>query len=329
MEKVLFVDDEPNILSSYRREFRDKFHMETAESGREALEVINGKGPFAVVVSDLKMPEMDGIRFLSKVRETYPDTVRMILTGYADLQNTMDSVNEGYVFRLLTKPCPAKTLEKAIDAGMKQHRLILAGRELHALKNLKQALEGMVLGFSTLVEIRDPYTAGHQRRVTTLAVAIAEAMGLDENRITGLRMAAMIHDIGKIYVPAEFLNKPGKLSEAEFMIIKMHPQVGYDILKSVDFAWPVSEMVYQHHEKINGSGYPRGLLDKEILPEAKIIAVADVVEAMAAHRPYRPALGIEKALKEIEDNRGTLFDPKAVDVCVGLFRDKKFEFNDP
>lgn len=327
MEKVLFVDDDSNILASYRRKFRNKFNMESAESGPEALGLISGKGPFAVVVSDLKMPEMDGIRFLSHVKETHPDTVRMILTGYADLQNAIDSVNEGYVFRLLTKPCSVEKLEKAVDDGIEQYRLILAGRELHALKKFKQALEGTVLGFSSLVEARDPYTAGHQRRVTNLAVAIAETMGLDENRTNGLRVAAMVHDIGKIYVPAEFLNKPGKLSEAEFMIVKMHSQIGRDVLKSVDFEWPISQIVHQHHERIDGSGYPAGICGEEILLEAKIIAVADVVDAMATHRPYRPSLGIEKALGEIKGNRGTRFDPEAVDVCVNLFRDKTFELN--
>jgi len=327
MKKVLFVDDDSDILASYRRNFRNKFSMETAESGPEALDFIAGKGPFAVVVSDLKMPGMDGIQLLSRVRETHPDTVRMILTGYADLQNAIDSVNEGRVSRLLTKPCPTETLERAVDDGVEQHRLILAERELHALRRFKRALEGTVLGFSNLVEVRDLYTAGHQRRVTRLAVDIAGVMGLAEDRINGLRMAAMIHDIGKIYVPSEFLNKPGKLNEAEFMVVKMHPQIGYDALKSVDFAWPVGLMVYQHHERINGSGYPNGLRGEEILLEAKIIAVADVVDAMATHRPYRPSLGIEKALEEIKGGRGTLFDPGTVDVCVNLFRDKKFEFN--
>ncbi len=175
-----------------------------------------------------------------------------------------------------------------------------------------------------VVESRDPYTAGHQRRVADLARSIASEMGLSKDRIEGIRTASSIHDIGKISVPAEILSKPIKLSDAEFSLIKIHSQAGYDILKDIDFPWPVARMILEHHERINGSGYPWGLKGKDLLIESKIIAVADVVEAIASHRPYRPSLGLETALEEISVNRGVLFDNNVVDACIRLFRENGY-----
>jgi len=196
-----------------------------------------------------------------------------------------------------------------------------------SLDMLKTALHGTVDALSSASETRDPYTAGHQRRVAQLACAIAEDMQLDPKVIDGIRVAALLHDIGKIYVPAEFLSKPGKLSEIERDLLKTHPQVGYDILKNIDFPEPVAEIVLQHHEKIDGSGYPRGLAGKDILVEARILAVADIIEAMASHRPYRPSLGIKAALREIMAKKSTLYDPKVVEACMKLFSEGKFQFD--
>ncbi len=192
------------------------------------------------------------------------------------------------------------------------------------LEKLRKALGGTIQALALTVETRDPYTAGHQRRATNLARAIATEMGLSEEQIDGIRMAGAIHDLGKISVPAGILNKPGRLNENEFGIIQAHPQVGYDILKTIEFPWPVAQIVFQHHERMDGSGYPRGLVGEEILLEARILAVADVVEAMSSHRPYRPALGIDKALEEISQNRGVLYDPEVVDACLRLFAEKGF-----
>jgi putative nucleotidyltransferase with HDIG domain len=189
---------------------------------------------------------------------------------------------------------------------------------------LRRALEGMVEAMSVTIEMRDPYTAGHQRRVSRLSVAIAREMGTPEAQIEGIRMAGDIHDIGKIYVPAEILSKPGKLTEIEFTIIKTHPQVGYDILKNVEFPWPIADIVAQHHERLDGRGYPAGLKGDAILLEARIIIVADVVEAMSSHRPYRPAHGIDRALAEITLNKGVLYDTAVVEACLRLFKEKNF-----
>jgi len=323
-DKVLFVDDEPNVLSSYKRQLGNKCNLETALGGDQALKLINESGPFAVIISDQKMPEMDGVKLLTRVREIAPDTVRIMLTGHADLETAIDVVNSGYIFRFLTKPCPKEMLAQTVEAGIEQHKLILAERELHSLMKIKKAMEGIIRGFSAIVETRDPYTAGHQERVTRLSVAIAKAMELDEDRIAALRLAAMVHDIGKIYVPADFLNKPGKLSEVEYSILWTHPTIGRDILKSVDFVWPISEIVMQHHERLDGSGYPKGLRGDDIMLEARIISVADVIDAMGSHRPYRPSLGMDKALEEIESKQGSHFDKDVVDASLRLIREDGF-----
>jgi PAS domain S-box-containing protein len=195
------------------------------------------------------------------------------------------------------------------------------------LDKLHQALQGTVVALANTVEIKDPYTAGHQQRVAQLSCAMARELGWSPDQVEGMRVLCFLHDMGKIAVPAEILNKPGKISLTEFSLIKVHPQVGYDILKDIAFPWPVAQGVLQHHERLDGSGYPSGLTDGEITPEAKILAVADVVEAMASHRPYRPALGIDQALKEITDNKGKLYDPQAVEVCVRLFTEQDFRFD--
>jgi len=187
-------------------------------------------------------------------------------------------------------------------------------------------MEETVQAMALTVETRDPYTAGHQQRVADLACAISREVGLSEERTNGIRLAGVIHDIGKLYVPSEFLSKPTQLSVLEFAIIKQHAQIGHDILKGIDFPWPVSEVVLQHHERNDGSGYPQGLFGKDILQEAKILAVADVVEAMSSHRPYHPALGLEAALEEIGQHRDTRYDPEAVDACSRLIEDGAFRF---
>jgi len=175
------------------------------------------------------------------------------------------------------------------------------------------------------VETRDPYTAGHQRRVAELAGAIAREMKLTGDQASGVCMASIIHDLGKISVPAEILSMPRKLTDIEFNLVKNHARSGFEILKDIDFPWPIAEIILQHHERMDGSGYPRGLKGDELLIEAKILTVADVVESMISYRPYRPALAIEEGLAEIEKNRGSLYDPQVVDACLRLFREKNFK----
>ncbi len=205
----------------------------------------------------------------------------------------------------------------------------IAEQHQHHEEILRRSLEESIQAIAATVEMRDPYTAGHQQRVAQLSVAIARELGLAEERIHGLHLAAGIHDLGKIHIPSELLSKPGKLSTIEFELIKVHPQVGYDIIKDVQFPWPIADMILQHHERLDGSGYPNGLRSEQLLTESKILAVADVVEAMASYRPYRPGLGIGAALAEIGKHRGVLFDEAAVDACIRLFREQRFSFDEP
>ena len=244
-----------------------------------------------------------------------------VLTIYAGEPNAFDTAEVALL----------EELAEDISFGIASLRLrgerdhAVAERQ-HALENMSNVLEDTVQAIAATLEMRDPYTAGHQRRVADLAAAIGKEMGLPPERIFVLHLAGAVHDIGKISIPAEILSKPGRLSDIEYSLIKQHPQAGYDILKGVDFPWPLAKFVLQHHERLDGSGYPVGLAGEEILQEARIIAVADVVEAMSSHRPYRAGLGLEKALAEIEGGRGILYDSAIVDATQRLFHEQNYQF---
>jgi putative nucleotidyltransferase with HDIG domain len=190
-------------------------------------------------------------------------------------------------------------------------------------------MESTIEAITTTIETRDPYTTGHQMRVTDLACAMAKIMEVPPTQIEGIRVAGLLHDIGKIAIPTEILSKPGKLNEVEYEMIKTHAKVGYNILKKIEFPWPVARTVLQHHERWNGSGYPHGIRSEDILLEARILAVADVMEAMSSHRPYRPSIGADKALDEISQNRGILYDPAVADACITAFTQAGFRFTSP
>ena len=222
------------------------------------------------------------------------------------------------------------------DADGKPTGFLTVGRDIterkraeeerkQSFERMRKALGATVQAICMTVEMKDPYTSGHQRRVSDLARSIATEMGLSADRRDFIRTASSIHDIGKIAIPSEILSKPTKLTDLEFNLIKTHSQSGYDIMKDIEFPWPVADVVLQHHERMDGSGYPRNLKGDDILMEARIMAVADVVEAMASHRPYRPSKGIEAALEEIEKNKGILYDTIVTDACLRLFREKSYQ----
>ena len=361
-DKIVFVDDKSSILDYLELLFMDEpYEILNFNSPLTALKSLKKTGA-SVVVSDQCMPEMEGTLFLQKVKEMMPDTIRIIMTGYVDTELAIAAINQGNVFHFISKPIDVNELKLTIKNAIEHYKLVEENKRLveitkkqndelrslnevlekkveertkklkenenkltNTLGKLRKTLGATIHAMELTVETRDPYTAGHQRRVADLARAIASEMHLSINQIDGIRMAGVIHDLGKICEPAEILNKPGRLTEVEFSLIKTHPKVGYDILKQIDFSRPVALIVLQHHERINGSGYPQGISGNDILLEARIMAVADVVEAMASHRPYRAALGIDKALEEIEMNRGILYDPKAVDACLRLFNKKGYQ----
>ena len=236
------------------------------------------------------------------------DRTVAVLNVYSYLENAFDDVEIGLVSEF------AGNIGLAVEA-------IRLSRETTSLHS---ALEDAAFGAVRAIA----YTSGHQENVAAISVAIARKLGWPPGRIDGLRLGATIHDIGKIYIPSEILNRPGRLTDSEFGMVKSHPQVGYEILENTEFPWPIKEMVVQHHERIDGTGYPNGLKGDEIIEEAKIIAVADVVDAITSHRPYRPGLGIDVALAEIERGRGTAYDPAVADTCLRMIRDEGFLWGD-
>ncbi|MFZ2163808.1 MAG: HD domain-containing phosphohydrolase [Sideroxyarcus sp.] len=234
------------------------------------------------------------------------------LVIFDDKKNVFDA-DEVKVLEEMSGDLAFGILTLRVKAAHREH-------EQRLQKNMLQTVEAI----AGIVEMRDPYTSGHQARVAEVAKEIARQMGLPEEQVQAIHLAGLVHDLGKISIPAEILSKPSKLTEVEYRLIQMHPQAGYDILKGVDFSWPIAEMVLQHHERMDGSGYPQGLRGEEILQGARILIVADVVEAMSSHRPYRPGLGIDAALKEITRGSGMHYDPQVVDACVALFQERGY-----
>jgi putative nucleotidyltransferase with HDIG domain len=320
---ILIVDDDDNIRSILIEYLETNGLLcKEASSAFEALEIISQEN-IDLIVSDIRMGGQDGVELMQEVRKDDPHIPFIMMTGYAPAYSYEDIINAG-ASDFLGKPFSMGEL-KAKIFRIRREKNILEQLQ-HTLTMVKKLFANTVETLASTLEKIDPYTAGHQQRVSHLACAIAREMGFAREKIEALRLAASVHDIGKISVPTEILVKPGKMSEVEMGLIRVHSQNGYDILKSVEFPWPIAEMVLQHHERLNGSGYPQGLCGQEILLEARIIGVADVVEAMSAHRPYRPALELSAALAEIEQNRDILYDAMVVDSCIKLFREKGFEF---
>ena len=354
--RVLVADDDASsryllesILSSAG------YEVSSAPDGVAALEAARRQPP-DLLITDILMPNMDGYALCREWRAD-PDLTDIPLVYYT--ANYTEPDDERFAVslgadRFLLKPMDPDALLKEIDtllelneSGRLTHRLPNGDDETEVLKeynarlvskleqqltelqtaneSLTTLVDGTIQAIAKLVEARDPYTSGHQERVADLGAMIATEMGFDEDFQRGIRMAGLLHDIGKIYVPAEILTKPRRLTEVEFNIVKLHPEVAYDVLSPIEFPWPIADYVYQHHERMDGSGYPLGLSGDDILMGGRILAVADVVEAMSSHRPYKAAIGIEPALDEIEANVGVLYDKDAAQACLRLFRVRSYE----
>jgi putative two-component system response regulator len=341
MQKILIVDDEEPIRKLLVRYLGPKnYDCVLAADAVEARSRFE-EADFDVILSDINMPGESGLDLLRDLRGRDTDLAAVMVTG-ADEPSIAKAAFEIGAYDYIVKPLEQNRVlisvtnalhRRELEAVSRTYRNMLEGMVAERTENLQntlgklqRTLDGVIHAMALTIEKRDPYTAGHQERVAHLACAMARTMDLAGEQVKGLDMAAHIHDIGKIRVPSEILSKPGQLSDIEFALIKTHPRVGYEILRPIEFPWPVAEMVYQHHEKTDGSGYPRGLSGKEILLEAQIIAVADVVEAMAFHRPYRPALGIEKALNEIVRGKGRIFESEAVKACLSVFKGNGYRF---
>lgn len=336
MPDILIVDDEEPIRRLLGRMLsRGGYRHMEAENTQAARHLLR-RNEFDLILCDVMMPGENGIDFIRDVTSDHRHTAVVMLTAVDDpkvAEAAMDIGAYGYMIK------PFRTNEvliqirnclrrRELEIQHENNRMELEKKVAERTASLQKAMEATVQAMALAVETRDPYTAGHQQRVTDLACRIAQELGISEFEIEGIRMAGRIHDLGKISTPAEILNKPGKLTETEFTLIKNHPSVGYEILKGIEFPWPVADIILQHHERMDGSGYPHGLSGEAIMPQARILSVADVVEAIASHRPYRPALGVERALAEISAARGRLYDPAAVDACLTLFNIKNYKLID-
>jgi response regulator RpfG family c-di-GMP phosphodiesterase len=324
---ILVVDDDEAVRGMLKSGLQlSGYHCLAAGTPGEALKILQAY-PVDVVVTDIKMPEMSGLE-LARIVKTEHEADVIVMTGYVGDFNYEDIVEQG-ASDFIQKPLRlaefiARLKRVLSERNFTQERLkALADLKLN-LDKFQRAMEGFVQAISVAVEMRDPYTAGHQQRVAELACTVAQAMGLSPDDVYGLRMASVIHDLGKITVPAGILAKPGRLSDLEYELIKNHVRAGYDILKQIEFPWPLADIILQHHERLNGGGYPQGLKASDILPQARILAVADVFETIASHRPYRPSLGLQCALDELQNNSGVLYDPAVVSTLIRLVGEKRF-----
>jgi putative two-component system response regulator len=353
---ILIADDDPAANHLLRTIFTSAgYRVSSVEDGIEALDAARAEPP-DVMITDILMPGMDGYKLCREWRAD-PDLQRIPFVVYT--ANYADPDDEAFALSLgadlfLRKPiepdeilaeigsllarhssgelAPRSPVIRDENRVLKEYNARLVNKleqqliELHEANDLLiEMLGGTVRAIAKITEARDPYTSGHQERVAAIATAIAARLGYDHQFCEGIRIAALMHDIGKIYVPAEILARPSRLTEAELSIVRLHPQVAYEVLTGILFPWPVADYVVQHHERLDGSGYPAGLSGDEILPGARILAVADVVEAMASHRPYKTAAGIVVALHEIDSNAGNLYDPDVATACLALFNEDGFQ----
>ena len=341
--RVLLVDDEQSILNCMRIFLvTEGYEVDTASNAEQAKAFLD-KEAYDVVVTDIMMPGVSGVEVLRMVLSVAPDVPVLLMTGDPSVQTAVDALRAGasdYLLKPITRSDILGTVRNAANLkAMRDQNRMLEQQNRSYRENLEQmvrdrtaaldrTVKSVIQAMSKLVEIRDPYTAGHERNVADLSCAIARKMGLGDSFVQTVYYAGLVHDLGKISVPAEILSYPGKLNEAAMAVIRMHPETAHEILKQVDFPWPLAEVVVQHHERCDGSGYPHGLVRSGMRLESCILAVADVVESMSSHRPYRAGLGIEVALDEVEANSGRLYDAEVVRACVALFREDGYQIGD-
>lgn len=340
---VLVVDDDPFIVEMIKVFLTSKGYLcHKAYTVIDALNIVKEQH-IDVALVDVFLGDESGVDLVRKLSESSLRIPCIVITGIEDEKIARLALDAG-AYGYLTKPFSMLELLVNIEGVLRRRRLedfrnryrdelenTVRERTRHleiALDAQDKIIKGVVQSISEVVEVRDPYTAGHQYRTASLASAISQMLGLSKEKTEIIFLSALLHDIGKIAVPSEILTKPGRLDSVEFELVKRHPVVGYRILKNIPFPFPIHDIVIQHHERLNGSGYPKGLKGDEILVESKIIAVADVVEAMMSHRPYRPALGLEATLEEISRGKGKLFDPDVVTCCVELFHSHGFMFKE-
>jgi len=323
--KILIIEDDEAHSELIARSFenhQNTFNLMFKTNLKESRQYLEENQP-QIVLCDWMLPDGKGLDIFPQDPTQIPFPI-VVMTSYGSEELAVETIKAGAFDYIVKSADTLANMAFFVLRVLREWNHIAARKE--AEKRLQNVLWQTVESLALMVEKRDPYTSGHQRKVSELSTAIARKMNLSEETVQGIRIAGILHDIGKLMVPLEYLNKPGKLDPLEFSIIKTHPQHAYDMLKTIDFPFPIDQVVLQHHEKYDGSGYPQGLRGDEILLEARIITVADVVEAISSHRPYRPALGIRAALEEISTYSGSSYDPNVVKACLELFQTGEFHF---
>ncbi len=314
-DTIVIVDDEPTILDGIRRCMDDSYQLYTALNAADGLVVVNEQKDIALVISDYRMPGMNGLEFLAKVKQLEPSAVRMMITGFGDLELAKEAVNRCHVFKLITKPCPIGELIKAINEAVLEH---------HRLKNNTIFDSSGNSSISSLLAVLaecDNITEGHSERIIEFCYLIGQKVGLSGQQMIDLEQLAQLHDIGKIGIPDHILFKEGMLTEDEWAIMRKHSKIGYRIALSNPELYNVANMILKHHERWDGSGYPLGLKGEQIPIEVRILAVADAFDVMTNDRPYKKAVSIGEAQKMLRAKAGTQFDPQLVRILLEVLND--------
>jgi len=332
---VLIVDDSPTNLDVLVHTLERDYRLGIAKSGQKALNYVRREMPDLILL-DIMMPEMNGFEVCERLKAepAFQKIPVIFITALDDIERKTRGFEIGAV-DYITKPFIAEEVRARVRTHLalksSQEKLvaqnaILSETVAQRTAELQEMLQAAISVITLMAEIRDPYTAGHQQRVAALSIAIAKRMALPPDTVRAIELAGILHDIGKIRIPIAVINRPGDLLETEKELLKVHPKIGYDLLKTIPFPLPVADIVFQHHERMDGSGYPQGLKGDAIMLEARILAVADVTEAQSSFRPYRPALGLDAALAEIAAHSGKLYDAQVVTVCNTVFQKDGFSF---
>lgn len=330
--EILLVEDNPDDAELVKHELEKAgivFSSRRVDTKEAFIKEIRDFAP-DIILSDYSLPQFDGMSVIKLTKEIAPSIPVIMVTGPTNEEIAVECIKEGaedYILKDRLARLGSAVVGILKKKELEKEKIQAEVSLMQSFKRLQETIESIIVLIGKISEMRDPYTAGHQQRVAQLSYAIAQEMGLSEEQKKGIYMAAMVHDIGKIRVPLEILVNPNGLTEYEFNIIKSHPKNGYEILQPIKFPYPIAQIIFQHHERMDGSGYPQGLSGKSILLESRILGVADTVEAMSIHRPYRPALGIEKAIEEISNKNGILYDPDVVTACLKVLK-KGFHFSE-
>lgn len=314
---ILAIDDENDNLSLLNRTLKNTYNIITASSGEEAIEILNEKGEeISLIISDQKMPTMEGTEFFKKIAGNHPDIIKILLTGHSNVDILVDAINDCNLFQYILKPFEPEQLNFIINSGIEKFEF--SHSKTRILQDLSELFYKTIKTIAFALDAKDKYTHGHSTRVTVYSLALAEKLNLQDDLLEEIETAGLLHDIGKIAIPEKILLKPGKLTDEEYEVIKMHPELGEKLITSIDKLNKISLWLKSHHERYDGTGYPEGLAGEAIPISARIIAIADTYDAMTSDRAYRKALSHEVAIAEIQECSGTQFDPHLAQLFIDI-----------